>query len=64
MRAIKYNGSDFLLSSVSTPLDLVAGSGIQLTGVSSSGSLTIKNTGVLNTFALVINNDTVKVGEY
>lgn len=64
MRAIKYNNSEFLASNVPTALNLSEGSGIQISGDSSSGTLTIKNTGVLNTYPLIINNGDSKIGEY
>lgn len=64
MRAIKYNGSDFLTSIVNTALDLVAGSGISLAGNPTTGALTVTNTGVLDTYALTISNGATALGTY
>lgn len=64
MRAIKFNGGEFLTSTAITPLDLTSGTGISLSGNATTGALTIKNTGVLDTFALSINNDTTLLGSY
>lgn len=63
-RTIKYNNQELLSSTNSTPLNIVQGKGISISGNAAQGSLTIQNTGVLNTYALVINNSTSKVGEY
>lgn len=64
MRAIKYNGTDFLASNVATALDIVAGTGISVSGNASTGAITISNTGVRDTYALTINNGSTALGSY
>lgn len=64
MRAIKYNGIEFISSNNNTALDIQEGEGISITGTSSTGKLTISSSGVRDTYPLIFNNDSIKVFEY
>lgn len=64
MRAIKFNNQEFLPSGNSTALNIVSGAGISVNGNPADGTLTISNTGILNTYSLSIYNEDTSIGEY
>ena len=63
-RAIQVNGTALLASSATTPLNLVAGTGVSIAGNSSTGAVTITNTGIISTYGLTINSGSTVLGTY